>query len=581
MAELTFDDYLARVSIQDVLKDAGYVQNRRDGLRYPSYVRLDTDGRRIRGDKFIVTANGKCCFHPPEQKLYNAISFITAHPQMFREYRPGVNAYGLVHQVCGRLLNQPAQSMSPKALDPIRERKPFDIGEYEVTPYRKYDYDSIKKFYPYFKDRKIDIATQRAFADHFMLASRKESAKGFKNLSFPLTVPGMSDVVGLEERGRSRIDGTSGYKGKAIGSNSSEGLWIASPNGTPIEKAKDVYWFESAYDAMAYYQLHSPTDKELGKAVFLSSGGTPTAGHFSGVINAATEACHHICFDNDLSGRQFASNFDDALKRIREAMPKVCDDMREYMASLTDPKDLLSGDEDLLPEDLYNAHGRYFDAMQEAMSMRDGGVSGKDDIEAQTELASQCLQEYKRMLSDKLCIGREQGRLKTIGTYDIPEWAMTALEYGDFQGLTEEEERLVTDFAKEHFPDGYVMVMDTDPEQNSVELNFRPAFGERNPNALVDRGESPYLGVKTYEVAFLHPTERDGAALPNLTVKRELPMEGCKDWNEQLIRQEEAKIEKEQAQEEEQSRCAGIDLDADGAIEITESEETKQRKHGR
>ena len=80
MAELTFDDYLARVSIQDVLKDAGYVQNRRDGLRYPSYVRLDTDGRRIRGDKFIVTANGKCCFHPPEQKLYNAISFITAHP---------------------------------------------------------------------------------------------------------------------------------------------------------------------------------------------------------------------------------------------------------------------------------------------------------------------------------------------------------------------------------------------------------------------------------------------------------------------------------------------------------------------
>ena len=32
--------------LQDVLIDAGYHLNRRDGLRYPSYVRLDSEGRR-------------------------------------------------------------------------------------------------------------------------------------------------------------------------------------------------------------------------------------------------------------------------------------------------------------------------------------------------------------------------------------------------------------------------------------------------------------------------------------------------------------------------------------------------------
>ena len=35
--DLTYDDFLQRLNIQDVLIDAGYHLNRRDGLRYPSY----------------------------------------------------------------------------------------------------------------------------------------------------------------------------------------------------------------------------------------------------------------------------------------------------------------------------------------------------------------------------------------------------------------------------------------------------------------------------------------------------------------------------------------------------------------
>jgi len=72
--DLTYDDFLQRLTIQDVLIDAGYHLNKRDGLRYPSYVRLDSEGRRIRGDKFIVTQNGQCCFHAQQQRVYNLIS---------------------------------------------------------------------------------------------------------------------------------------------------------------------------------------------------------------------------------------------------------------------------------------------------------------------------------------------------------------------------------------------------------------------------------------------------------------------------------------------------------------------------
>ena len=71
-----------------------------------------------------------------------------------------------------------------------------------------------------------------------------------------MVIPGKDDkgIVGFEERGRARADGTS-YKGMARGSNASEGLWLGSPNGTKLQDAKRVFLFESAYDAMAFYQL--------------------------------------------------------------------------------------------------------------------------------------------------------------------------------------------------------------------------------------------------------------------------------------------------------------------------------------
>ena len=127
MAELTYDDFKNKLSIQDVLIDAGYTLNRRDGLRYPSYVRLDSEGRRIRGDKFIVTANGLCCFQPPTRKNYNVISFIKEHPEMFSDYTAGMDKDRLVNLVCNRLLNNPIEEREKKIINPQRDLPPFKI----------------------------------------------------------------------------------------------------------------------------------------------------------------------------------------------------------------------------------------------------------------------------------------------------------------------------------------------------------------------------------------------------------------------------------------------------------------------
>ena len=318
MAKLTYDDFKQRLSIQDVLVDAGYTLNRRDGLRYPSYVRLGSDGRRIHGDKFIVTANGQCCFQPPTQKNYNVIGFIKSHPEMFSDYIPGMDKDRLVNLVCNRLLNNPIEDREAKIVTERQQLPDFSIDDYTLHKFEGSNKETHKPFYPYFKPRGLNLGTQYAFRKAFFLAERQsEDGRVFKNLSFPMTVPGKDDkVVGLEERGRKKPDGTS-YKGIARGSNASEGLWMGSPEATKLQDAKRVFIFESAYDAMAFYQilmgkgssLDADAKKELSHAVFASTGGNPSTRQLEGLIRNAKDATFHIGFDMDEAGKNFAEQF--------------------------------------------------------------------------------------------------------------------------------------------------------------------------------------------------------------------------------------------------------------------------------
>lgn len=405
--DLTFDDFLKRIDIQDVLMDAGYVFNRKDGIRYPSYVRPDSNGYHVKGDKFIVHPSRQTCFQPPEFKVYNVISFITSHPHLFRDYQDGMDPYRLVNLVCNRLLNNPIDRTTHPIIKSYPMMKDFNIKDYTLQNFQKYNFDNIKQFYPYFVNRGININTQKAFANHFMLATlHKENGTYFKNLSFPLRIPGktssqpndLKDIVGFEERGRARLDGSSGYKGKARGSNSSEGLWIASPNNTELKAASKVLWFESAYDAMAYYQLNSKNDNTLNNSVFLSTGGNPTVMQFRGVINEASKATHHLCFDNDLAGNQFVENFKTELKNVREKTADINPQLVDYMQSLSNPDDKLSGIPEFLPEDLYKAYGAYEAAEEEWHSMKQCGSIHPDDLKFQADKAIELREEFKTKL---------------------------------------------------------------------------------------------------------------------------------------------------------------------------------------
>lgn len=413
---LTYDDFLNRLSIQDVLLDAGYHLNKRDGLRYPSYVRTDSDGRRVRGDKFIVTQNGKCCFQPPQQKVYNVISFIKEHPELFAENKSGVSADRLVNLVCNRLLNQPVEDRSARIAEPRKDSKPFSLNDYDIHKFYPQDRETQKKFYPYFKYRGIDLYTQYAFHRHFCLATKhRPDGLSFANLSFPLVLPKEPDkTVGFEERGRPKMDGSGGYKGKAEGSNSSEGLWIASPGGTGLKEAKSVYVFESAYDAMAFYQLRMGQDtgrqRDFRSAVYVSTGGNPGVGQMHGLINAALQATFHLGFDNDMAGKQFAANFEDIARKTGPVSPdRIPADMRPFIESFDKPlrttKDLFVIEDEqyaALPKTLQELYRKYDSAMEEAMEYYYSPLVCKEDKQEAADTMNKTYRDFKTALLERL-----------------------------------------------------------------------------------------------------------------------------------------------------------------------------------
>ena len=462
MAELTYDDFKNKLSIQDVLIDAGYTLNRRDGLRYPSYVRLDSEGRRIRGDKFIVTANGLCCFQPPTRKNYNVISFIKEHPEMFSDYTAGMDKDRLVNLVCNRLLNNPIEEREKKIINPQRDLPPFKIDVYKLHRFDGNDRETQKPFYPYFQPRGINLSTQYAFHHHFVLAERTVGDQTYKNLSFPMTIPGSTDgkIVGLEERGRRKQDGTS-YKGMARGSNASEGLWIASPMGTKLQDAKRVFIFESAYDAMAFYQMLAGKDsnlttqekKELVSGVYASTGGNPSAKQFEGLLRTAKEATFHMGFDMDDAGMKFADMFRDLAEKanvpsnrvIREetndgykdfneellamielknhplAKGNVPEEYKAYVDSfrkgtdnIPSTKDVLhpnSEQIDLLPKSVQKLYARYEALYEDAYEMRSSRLVAPCDKEEAINQASEAWKTFKESLCKALDIKEDTAAL--------------------------------------------------------------------------------------------------------------------------------------------------------------------------
>ena len=183
--------------------------------------------------------------------------------------------------------------------------KVFDSSRYVIEPAAEH-FDSIMS---YFRQRSIDEETVRVFLPYLVRVTDTKAEFKYRNLAFPYSQPGSDTIEGCELRGYN------GFKMKAEGTNSSTAAWIADFSDGHDESVRNVYFFESGYDAMAFYQVNK-SRIDLPTSVFVSTGGSFSNMQIRKVTDYYAHARYWDCFDNDKAGILYGIRMEALLNRI-------------------------------------------------------------------------------------------------------------------------------------------------------------------------------------------------------------------------------------------------------------------------
>ena len=183
--------------------------------------------------------------------------------------------------------------------------KIFDASRYVIEPAAEH-FDSVMS---YFRQRSIDEETVRVFLPYLIRITDTKAEFKYRNLAFPYRQPGSDTIEGCELRGYS------GFKMKSEGTNSSTAAWIADFSDGYADSVRNVYFFESGYDAMAFYQVNK-SRIDLPTSVFVSTGGSFSNMQIRKVTDYYAHARYWDCFDNDKAGILYGIRMEALLNRI-------------------------------------------------------------------------------------------------------------------------------------------------------------------------------------------------------------------------------------------------------------------------
>lgn len=311
MEQVNFKALKAKVGVDDIAYSLGYRLDRKAGVgRYIEMVLPDGNGKS-KDTIIIKNPNNKTdqtFFRRNGAKGGDVISLIRENINSFNV--AGRNEWDIVSKVMLKFSNTPMPENGDSSY--LRETgytdpKSFDPNRYEVEPVEK----NMKHVMSYFKQRNITEETVREFAPFLRrIKDLRMTQYPYFNIGFPYTEPGQDKIVGYE------IRGYNGFKNKAAGTNSTSGAWIVDlSNEKNAFNIKNVYFAESAYDIMSFYQANKlKIDKE--DSIFVSIGGTFSEKQIIGIMKLYSEARAIDCFDNDLPGRMYGIKMAGILEKI-------------------------------------------------------------------------------------------------------------------------------------------------------------------------------------------------------------------------------------------------------------------------
>lgn len=290
--KVNFKELKSKVGIDDVAYKLGYLIDKKAGIgRYIEMI------NPISSDKIVIKnpqdkAN-QTYFRRDARKGGDVISFIQENLTALGQV--GKNQWEAVVSVLADFSNTYVQE-SKMYLDSVgyKGSQSFDKNRYDVQPILT----GLVNVSRLFQSRGLNMDTISAFSEKiFRIKDLHNTAYDNYNIAFPYTRPQETEIVGYEVRGYK------GFKSKAAGTDSSKAAWIVdlSTDKNPLSK-KYVFFAESAFDAMAFYQANK-NKIDLSTSVFVSIGGTFSDNQVISIMQYYRNAKAVDCFDNDIPGK--------------------------------------------------------------------------------------------------------------------------------------------------------------------------------------------------------------------------------------------------------------------------------------
>ena len=301
-----YTTFKAKVGIDEIASYLGYKLDRRAGVgRYIEMCLRDGASRKT--DSIIIShpndKSSQTYFHRNGSSGGDVISLIKENLNAFGVV--GDTEYDMIDAVIDKFTGTDYTFKREYDLAKSASSKVFDASRYVIEPAAEH-LDSVMS---YFRQRSIDEETVRVFLPWLVRITDTKAEFKYRNLAFPYSQPGSDTIEGCELRGYG------GFKMKAEGTNSSTAAWIADFSDGHADSVRNAYFFESGYDAMAFYQVNK-SRIDLPISVFVSTGGSFSNMQIRKVTDYYAHARYWDCFDNDKAGILYGIRMEALLNRV-------------------------------------------------------------------------------------------------------------------------------------------------------------------------------------------------------------------------------------------------------------------------
>lgn len=286
---MTFDEFRSKISIAEIAEKLGYTQDLGAGKRHLVYYL----GDKSSPEEEIIIYPEKNTYFSRKSSIEdkgNLINFVLNRLDRFNTSEKGFRGVNeVLNQYLGSDFHVKYTTSINNSSKPA-EIKPFNIQYWKPRSVAPSSIEYLKS------RRKLSLQTINDFKSRYHLYTVGTN----QHVGFPFRKPGQMEITNFEMRNYFPANNQN-FKGFCSGGDKAHSCWIA--NFVPYEKVTDVYIFESAIDAMSFYEINHFT-KETTSAL-VSTGGHVTQAQITGIQSLFPTVKWHSCTDNDATGNAF------------------------------------------------------------------------------------------------------------------------------------------------------------------------------------------------------------------------------------------------------------------------------------